>query len=265
MALPAPDPGSLAVVTGASSGMGAELARALAARGHRVALVARREARLQELATELREAHDVEVEVLPCDLADAASRETTIAAISGCGVVEILVNSAGFGTSGAFSQSDCGRNTEMVRTNVEAVIDLCGAFVPGMVSRRRGAILVLSSLAGMSPMPGTAAYAATKAATLSFAEALHEELRQHGVTVTAMCPGPVRTEFLEIAEMQDGVGRWPAALTPTAADCARAGLEALQNGRRRVVPNAGVRALALGARHIPHALSLRAWRPFLEY
>jgi len=263
--LPAPEIGGAALVTGSSSGMGAAFARDLASRGHQVILVARRETRLKELANELTERYAVRAEVIACDLADADARAALPARIAESDLrVDILCNCAGFGISGAFGACDPAAMLQMVRTNFEAVVDITRAFVPGMQRRGRGAVLIVSSIAGMQPMPGFTTYAATKAALLSFAEALHAEVKRDGVSVTAMCPGQVNTEFTQIAGLEAGARLWPSFLIPDVAECARTGIEGLAAGRRVVVPNRGVRAMAVVSRYLPHWISMQAFRPLLE-
>lgn len=191
MALPSPSPESTCLVTGASSGIGVELARGLAARGHGLTLVARREERLRDLAAELGKEHDVRIEVVTADVSDGAERSRLANEISRRGLtVEVLVNNAGFGSGGAFVSLDGERETEMVRTNVEAVVGLSSVYLPGMVERGRGALLNIGSLISFQPVPFQATYGASKAFVLSFTDALHEELRGTGVTATAVCPDP---------------------------------------------------------------------------
>jgi len=193
--LPAPM-SYVALVTGASAGIGQAIARELAARGYGLVLVARRRERLQALARELADRHGVRTEVLPCDLANAARRSRLAGRVEALGLeVEVLINDAGFATGGPFHHADPARELEQVRVLVEAVVALTSAFLPAMVARRRGAILNVSSTAAMQPMPYGAGYSAAKAYVLNFSEALHQELRGQGVTVTALCPGPVRTDF----------------------------------------------------------------------
>jgi len=176
MAIPAPRPGSAALVTGASSGIGAEFARQLGARGHDVILVARRRERLDDLAAELRERHACRVDVVPCDLADASARDQLARNVEDIGRrVDVLVLCAGFGLGGPLIAQEPRRLVEMTRTNLESVFFLTRAFAPDMAARRAGAILVVSSMAGNQPMPNFGAYAATKAALTSFAESLHAE------------------------------------------------------------------------------------------
>jgi uncharacterized protein len=234
--LPPPAPTSTALVTGASSGIGDQLARRLAARGHGLVLVARRRDRLDALADELRAAHRVRVEVVPADLSDPAARDDLAAEVERLGLaVEVLVNCAGFGVYVPFVQSDRARELEQVRLLVEAVVDLSSRYAPAMAERGRGAILNLSSTAGFQPLPYNASYAAAKAYVLLFSEALHIELADRGVTVTAVCPGPVPTEFQEASDARFA-DRLPQAVWVSAERVADDALEAAERGRRTVVP-----------------------------
>lgn len=257
MAIPAPRDGSAALITGASSGIGAELARQLAARGHDAILVARRRDRLEELAAQLRERYSRRVEIVACDVSDAQSRAQLLAEIEGLGVgVDVLALCAGFGLVGPFLAQSPERVTAMVRTNVEALMTLTHAFATPMAARGTGAVLIVSSMAGNQPMPNFGAYAATKAAVTSFAEALHCELKGSGVTVTALCPGGVRTEFSAVAGALDTEQRMPGAFMIAPEECARAGLESLEEGRRVVMPRIAVRTLAWFGAHAPRAVWL---------
>ena len=199
-----------ALVTGASSGIGEQFAHQLAARGHALVLVARRAERLERLAAEL----PTDAHVIPCDLAaDAASLPERVAEL---GVeVELLVNNAGFGTAGPFVEQDPGRDAEQVRLNCEAIVTLTHAFLPSMVERGRGGIINVASTAGMQPIPYESVYAATKAFAISFTDALHTELRGSGVRVLAVNPGPVPTEWQQVAGYEPGrVGASAAAAIP---------------------------------------------------
>jgi short-subunit dehydrogenase len=181
------------------------LARELARRGHGVTLVARREDRLRALASELADAHHIRAEVVGADLTDPDARGRLPDEVAGRGLtVDVLVNNAGFSTTGPAYRADRARETAMVRTDVEAVVDLCTLFLPGMVQRGRGAVLNVASTAAFQPIPGQAAYAASKAFVLSYSHAVRAELAGTGVTVTALCPGPVATEFVEAAGFADG-------------------------------------------------------------
>ena len=257
MAIPAPRDGNAALITGASSGIGAELARELCARGHDAILVARRRDRLERLAAELRDQHGRRVEAVSCDLADAGDRELLFTEVTELGLeIDVLVLCAGFGLSGPFLAQPPDRIESMLRTNVEAVVALSRTFIPPMAARRAGAVLIVSSMAGNQPMPNFGAYAATKAAVTSFAESLHSELKASSVTVTALCPGGVTTEFAEVAGATGAERRVPKALLMGPEECARAGLDGLDQGRRIVMPRRAVRLLAWVGAHAPRAIWL---------
>lgn len=257
MALPPPTDSATALVTGASSGIGAEIARALAARGHGVTLVARRKERLDELAAELSSGNGVRAEAIGCDLGDPAARDALSAEVEARGLdVEVLVNNAGFGDFGSFVEIGRERQVDMVRLNVEAVVDLMGRFVPAMQRRRRGAVINVASVAAFQPMPDNATYAATKAFVLSLGDAAHQELRSHGVALTTVCPGPVRTEFAEVA----GIGRAeetaPGFIWTAAADVAEQAVSGAEKGKRVVVPGMLSQATALAGQHSPRSIAL---------
>jgi uncharacterized protein len=185
----------VALVTGASAGLGEEFARQLAARGHRLVLAARRKDRLEALAAELGNARSVEI-----DLGRPGAAAELMNNIAQAGeTVELLVNNAGFGLHGRFDKADPERLRQMVDLNCGALTDLCRAVLPAMVERGSGGIINLASTAAFQAGPGMAVYFATKAYVLSLSEALHEEVRQFGVKVSALCPGPTRTEFGEVA------------------------------------------------------------------
>jgi uncharacterized protein len=240
-----------ALVTGASSGIGEQFAHQLAARGHALVLVARRAERLERLAAELPTA----AHVIPCDLAaDAASLPERVAEL---GVeVELLVNNAGFGTSGPFLEHDPGRDAEQVRVNCEAIVTLTHAFLPGMVKRGRGGIINVASAAGMQPIPYESVYAATKAFAISFTDALHAELSGSGVRVLAVNPGPVPTEWQEVAGYEpDRVGVVPGRIP--AEQVVRESLAAYDRGRRSVIPGRAIRWFIRATRPSPRAIQLR--------
>jgi hypothetical protein len=256
MALPPPAAASTCLVTGASSGIGAEIARELARRGHGITLVARREERLRELAAELTVEHNVRAEVVACDLADAAARDRLPAEVAERGLtVEVLVNNAGFGSGGAFHELDQERELLMVRTNVEAVVALCGTYVPEMVERGRGAVLNVASTAGFQPLARQATYSGSKAFVLSFTEVLHSDLRGTGVTATALCPGPVRSEFTASPGFEQA-GNVPDFLWMSAAETAAIGVKGLERGRRVVVPGAANLVSAVAGQHAPRGMLL---------
>ncbi len=264
MSLPNANPSSAALITGASAGIGSEIARELAARGHGLILVARRKERLTTLAEELSEEHGVRAETIACDLAKPASRARIPGRVAELGLdVEVLVNNAGFATNGRFDESDAGRELEQVRVLVEAVVGLTSAFLPGMVRRGRGAILNVASTAGMQPLPYSAGYSAAKAYVLTFSEALHQEQRGNGITVTALAPGPVSTDFWQISGWEVHGGQTfertvPRAAWISAKQAARAGVKGLEEGNRVVVPGLSVRAAMQASRYLPHAVKLPA-------
>ena len=239
MSLPAPNPERTSLVTGASSGIGVELAGLLAARGLGVTLVARTESKLRSLAETLVERHGVRVEVLPTDLTDAGARAELPARVEALGLaVNVLVNNAGFSTLGPVYRSDPERELAMIRTDVEAVVHLCSLFTPGMVERRSGAILNVASTAAFQPIPGQAGYGASKAFVLSYSHAIREELRPHQVSVTALCPGPVETGFAEAAgidpaEMADSM---PRMFWVPAAEVAKVGVQGMDDNRAVAIP-----------------------------
>jgi hypothetical protein len=255
--LPPPSVSGTALVTGASSGIGAEVARELARRGHHLTLAARREERLRSLAGEIANDLGGEAAVIACDLSEPAERLRLLSEISSSGrAVELLVNNAGFGGGGDFASSDTDRTLKMVRLNVEAVVDLAGRVVEGMVRRGRGAIVNIASTAAFQPLPGQAAYAASKAFVLSFSEAIQTELAGSGVSVTAVCPGPVRTEFVDIAGLGDVEDRTPDLIWMSAADVARDAVSGADRGKRVVVPGPINRAGSIAGQHLPRALAL---------
>jgi uncharacterized protein len=261
MAIPPPLPTHAALVTGASSGIGAAFARNLAARGHDLVLVARRRDRLEDLAAELTQRHRRRVEIVPADLAEPCDRARLLREVSALGLtIDVLVLCAGFGMVAPFTASEPERLTLMIRTNVEATIALAREVVPTMVEQRSGAVLMVSSMAGNQPMPYFATYAATKAAVTSIAESLHCELKPHGITVTALCPGSVSTEFAEVANASRIENRQPGHLTATPEQCAEVGLKALARGRRTAVPLLSVRVFVWFAAHLPRSIWLPTCR-----
>jgi uncharacterized protein len=250
------NPDLRAVVTGASSGIGAAYARALRTRGERVILIARRAERLQALASEL--GGEPHARVMPLDLADASATESLRSRLEADGIaVDLLVNSAGLGHTAPFAQQRAEVIRAMLDVNVRALVELVHAFLPGMVARGRGRIVNVASNAAFQPVPYLAVYAATKSFVLSFSEALAEELRGSGVRLQALCPGITATEFLDAAEAHPGllVTRMPV-MTPEAV--VRASLEGLDRGRVRVVAGWSNRLLGfLSQRLAPRGLSRR--------
>ncbi|HEX6116937.1 MAG TPA: SDR family oxidoreductase [Solirubrobacterales bacterium] len=239
-----------ALVTGASSGIGEQFARQLAERGHDLVLVARRAERLEKLASELA----TTAHVLGCDLgSDAAGLPSRIAEL---GVeVDLLVNNAGFGTHGRFIEIDAGRDAEMVRVNCEAVVVLTRAFLPAMVERGSGGVIVVASTAGMQPLPYEAVYAASKAFALNFTDALHAELRGTGVKAMSVNPGPVPTEWQAIADFEEGPDRLPGVIE--ADQVVRESLRAYDRGTRSFIPGRTFRWLMRASSIGPRAVGLR--------
>ena len=253
MTLPPASAEATVVVTGASSGIGAELARELSRRGYHVTLMARRAELLGALVDELGDA-----DAMPCDLSDGAARSEAIKRlIDGERIVVGLCNNAGYGSSGAFAALPLEREVAEVRVNVEAVHELTGAVLPRMLDRRSGAILNVASTAGFQPMPGMATYGATKAFVIVFSEALAMELRGSGVSCSVLCPGPTRTAFSRIAGVADFERVFRGTFAPPEL-VARAGVDAMLSGRRLVFPRARDRVTAVAGRHSPRSLQLAA-------
>jgi short-subunit dehydrogenase len=244
-----------ALVTGASSGIGAAFARALRARGERTLLVARRSDRLAELAHEL--GGDEWARAWPVDLAaeGAAGRLADAVAAGGFGV-DLLVNNAGLGHTAPFADERPEVLRAMLDVNVRALVELTHAFLPAMLARGHGRIVNVASNAAFQPVPFLCVYAASKAFVLSFTEGLAEEVRDRGVQVQALCPGLTRTEFLEVAETHRGllVTRLPM-LTPEAV--ALASLRGLDRGRVRVVAGWSNRLVAAVERVVPSRVTRR--------
>ena len=257
MPLPPPAQDSTCLVTGASSGIGAEIARALARRGQGVTLVARRADRLEELAEELGE--QVRAEVIAGDVSSSEGRGEIVAEVGRRRLtVEVLVNNAGFGSGGRFHELDREREVEMAELNVVAVVDMTGHLLPEMVARGRGAVLNVASSAAFQPLPRQATYAATKAFVLSFTDALTSDLSGTGVSATALCPGPVKTEFVETAGLDEAEGGVPSFMWTTAEFNAEEAVKGVESGKRVVVPGRLNYAGALGGQHAPRGLLLKA-------
>ncbi len=256
MSLPTPAPDRTAIVTGASSGIGEEIARELARRGHGVTLVARRADKLQELAAELGRS-GVRAEVLAADLGDRAARAALPGRVQVLGLdVDILVNNAGRSTLGTVAASDPEAEMAMIELDVVAVADLCSRFLPAMVERGRGGVLNVASTAAFQPLPGQAGYGGSKAFVLSYTRALTGELRGTGVTATTLCPGPVHTGFGEAAgfEQAESEAALPAILWETAEAVAKCGVDGLDKGRPVAIPGQANRVAAMFAHLAPKQL-----------
>jgi uncharacterized protein len=256
--------GASALITGASSGIGLELARLFARDHHDVALVARRADKLERLAAELERAHGVRVTVIPADLADDAASEEIFRALAARDIeVDVLVNNAGFGLVGPFLATDLATELRMIRVNVTALTQLTKLFLPGMVARGGGRILNVASTAGFQPGPFMAVYYATKAYVISFSEALAEELRGTGVTVTCVCPGPTPTGFQEVAGMRN-LRFLKLPFVTDAASVARAGYDGVLKGKRIVIPGLMNKLMPLTVRLAPRSMVTRVVRRFQE-
>lgn len=244
------------LITGASSGIGVELARIFAANGDHLVLSARREDRLKALAEELSAKHKIETSVVAADLAKPeGARELAIEVGRKGHVVDVLVNNAGFGQRGEFARLPLDRQLEMIQVNVTAPTALAGLFLPGMLARGRGGILNVASLAAFQAGPEMGVYYASKAYLLSFSEALHEETKAKGVTVTALCPGPVPTEFGDVSGMK--VPKRFDAMSVTAEAAARAGFDGFQAGKPIVIPGSVPRLGAALGHMAPRGLKRR--------
>src|SRR3954453_13300378 len=246
-----------ALVTGASSGIGEHFARQLAERGYDLVLVARRADRLNALAEEL----PVTAHVIACDLARDAGK--LAGQVKDLGVdIDLLVNNAGFGLRGPFFESDPERDAEMVRLNCEAVVVLTRAFLPRMVERDRGGVITVASTAGMQPLPYESVYAATKAFALNFSDALHAELRDTGVRVLAVNPGPVPTEWQQVAGYDEGTNTLPGKIGPD--QVVRESLAAFDKGQRSIIPGRFFRWFmrsSVGPRGVKLRVAERIYRP----
>ncbi|MGK0359033.1 MAG: short-subunit dehydrogenase [Bradymonadia bacterium] len=255
---------AIAVVTGASSGIGEALARQLAPRVSTLILVARRKARLDALAAELTANRpELTVRVEPCDLSQATQIDDLLGRL---GRVDILVNNAGLGVIALFERSEFAKLDTMMRVNMLGLVQLTRGVLDGMLERKAGGILNISSSAGIAWVPGIAAYAGTKHFVTAFSEALGLELVGTGVTVTQVCPGPVATEFESVAGNPTGMEA-PTLLELTAEQCARSALKGFAEGRALVIPGGWMKVLMGVARISPrwmHRLAMRRFGRFLR-
>jgi short-subunit dehydrogenase len=250
------------LITGASAGIGAALAREFAAHGHALVITARRAAELERLASEIASAGHARPRTMSADLSAADGPELLAQALRAAGLApSIVVNNAGFGLLGEAAELDRAQQLAMIDLNMRALTDLSLRFMDS-IKQHRGGILNVASIAGFMPGPGMAVYHASKAYVLSFSEALHEELKADGVRVCALCPGPVATEFFAHAGLPHGY--FPGYLNRSAERVARAGYDGFMAGRRVVVPGLLNRIMALLPRLLPRALLLatmqRRWQ-----
>ncbi|KRQ93036.1 SDR family NAD(P)-dependent oxidoreductase [Bradyrhizobium valentinum] len=244
------------LITGASAGIGTELARVFASKGHRVALVARRVDRLEALASEIKTAGGAAPIVIPCDLAQPDCGDRIAEALTASGVdVEYLVNNAGFGVFGRAIQRDRSDQLEIIAVNIRALTDLSLRFSDHLI-RNRGGLLNVGSIAGFLPGPGMAVYYASKAYVLSFTEAMRAELAPHGVRVTVLCPGPVPSEFQARAGFRPGYDS--SILNVSPADVAQQAYSGLMANKRAVLPGLGIKIVPFLLRLVPRSFVLGA-------
>ena len=245
-----------ALITGATAGIGYELAKLFAAEHFNLVLVARDEARLKNVVAELRNAHNIEAIVLSKDLSNGAAPREIFDALSAV-PISVLVNNAGFGSQGAFAEEKLELSLNMMHVNMDALVQLTRLFLPPMLSRRQGRILNVGSTAGFQPGPFTDIYYATKAFVFSFSVGLAEELAGTGITVTTLCPGFTKTEFHERAGFQRS-SRWLSMMS--AQDVARIGYRGLMNGKRIVIPGLMNKLTAAVSRRLPVSFAARIVR-----
>jgi short-subunit dehydrogenase len=247
--------GKWALVTGASAGIGEAFSVELAEAGVNLVLTARRKDRLDSLADRLRAQYGIQVEVVVADLNLADAPQQIFDATEGAGLaVDVLVNNAGFGEYGQFLTSDVSMQVDMVRVNCGAIVHLTRLFLPRMVERRRGDVLIVASTASFQPVPYLATYAATKAFDRVFAEALAQEVKRYGLRVSALCPGPTESEFGQVAGVDFGDKR----AMQSATEVARLGLEALAQGKHSLIPYLAGRLQVFAQRFVPRGVVVAA-------
>jgi short-subunit dehydrogenase len=238
-----------ALITGASSGIGAELATVCAGDGYDVVLVARQRAALDDLASKLSQAHKIAARTLIADLADPLAAQMVFESV---GAVDILINNAGFGLRGAYAEIDWKAEARMIQVNITALAQLTRLYLPGMIARRSGRILNVASTAAFVPGPFMAMYYSSKAFVLSFSLAVANELQGTGVTLTALCPGPTRTNFFAAAGTSDT--KLMKGPTMSAAEVARAGYDAMMAGKPEIIAGARNRWMIWGTRFAPRKM-----------
>jgi len=253
-----------ALITGASMGIGLELAREFAARGHDLVLVARHRDALEATAGALEGKFGISATVIPADLSDIEASQTLFDTLQSQGVhAEYLVNNAGFGLGGEFVDSDLDRELDMIQVNISAVVSLTKLFLPHMIRQKSGRIMQVASTAAFQPGPLMSVYYASKAFVLSFSQALAEELRDTGVTVTALCPGPTATNFAETAGMSNS-RLFANAGVASADDVARYGYAAMMRGERIAIPSIRDRIMVQTQRLAPRTMVTRIVRKLQE-
>lgn len=251
-----------AVITGASAGIGEDLAHVLAERGYDLLLVARRAEKLEAVADEVESAHGVTAHVFPCDLSDDASADLVQGEVSRLELeVGFLANNAGFGQYGPYLEQDAEHEMDMLHLNMVALTRLTRLLLPGMVERREGRILNVASTAAFFPGPLMTVYFATKAYVLSYSLGLAEELRDTGVTVTCLCPGPTETEFTDVASMDDS-RLFDMSLVMKSRTVAEAGVEAAEKGEKIRTPGIMNKVNAVSARLTPRPLMAKIVKRF---
>jgi short-subunit dehydrogenase len=253
-----------ALITGASGGIGLDLARLFAEGGYDVVLVARTESKLKELATELSSKHGVSARAMAADLADPAAPAQLMERLKAEGVqVDVLVNNAGYGGYGPFAETDLDAELKMIQVNISALTALSKAVLPGMLARKSGRILNVASTAAFQPGPLMAVYYATKAYVLSFSEALANETQGTGVTVTCLCPGPTKTGFQQQAKMEESK-LVKGKVMMDSLTVARSGYEALHQGQAVIIPGFMNKMMAQSVRFLPRSAITRIVRKVQE-
>ena len=243
-----------ALITGGSTGIGFELAKCFAAHGHNLILVARHSDALEAAAGKIEGKYGVTGTTLSVELSDPESPQKLFDSVDGDGIhVDFLINNAGFGLGGQFADTDLGKELDMIQVNATSVVQLTKLFLPAMIKRKEGRIMNLGSTASFQPGPNASIYYATKAFVLSFSEAIAEELRHTGVTVTALCPGPTHTEFAERSGTTN-TRLFKQSIVASAEDVARFGYAAMMRGQRVAIPGIGNKLLIQAERIAPRRL-----------
>jgi len=246
----------VALVTGASAGIGAALAREAANDGHDVVLVARRREPMEALAAELKSSTGKEITVIPADLSRPGAAAALMKTVEQRGLaIDTLINNAGLGDTGRFDQENPERIFSMLQVNIIALTELTRLVLPQMVARKRGKVMLVASVAAFQPGPGMSVYYATKSYVLSFGRAIAHELRGTGVTITTLCPGATTSEFAQVANMQ-GSAIFEGPTVMTAAEVARQGYAALKAGRSQIITGLLNRIIAMSTRVTPMAILL---------